>query len=66
MLDEYIERPSLQSIGLGSSRAQPDFLRFGRPVAVPLGRRRHASLYIMTASVACWLTMNEAQGNHSL
>jgi hypothetical protein len=48
MLDEYIERTSLQSIGLGSSRAEPDFLRFGRRVAVPLRRRRHASLYIMT------------------
>ena len=38
MFDEYIERPSLQSIGLGSSRAEPDrvFVRFDWPVAVSL------------------------------
>jgi hypothetical protein len=51
MFDEYIERPSIPIRWAGQFSPQPGFLRFGPPVAVPLGHRRHASLYIMTASV---------------
>jgi hypothetical protein len=74
MLHEHIERTSLQSMGLGSSRAAPDsrLPSLGRPVAGPLSRQ-HASLYMTTCIPLHYdcprglLVEDEcAQGNRSL
>jgi hypothetical protein len=51
VFDEYIERPSIPIRWTGCSRYSHTSFALIGPLPFPLGCRRHASLYIMTASV---------------
>jgi hypothetical protein len=62
MFDEHIERPSIPIRWAEQFSRTARIPSFGRPVAVPLGRRRHPSLYIMTASMGLLIEDQRGSG----